>query len=277
MKHLNSIKFRNRSIIYLRNAFAAVLLLILIAGCSQEDKIIKIALSKGSGGEHYENYSKWIKSFDQEIEIIDMHQMSREEAFEKIKKCSGLVLTGGPDVDPNKYGRPGETGRCDIDYERDTLEFGLIDRAIEQKIPLLGICRGEQILNVAMGGSLVVDIPTDFDTTITHQCMKSDSCYHEVTLVEGSYLSKITGITKGRVNSNHHQAVEGLAVGFDISAYSDDGLIEAYEWSNHEKEPFMISVQWHPERLDKDNPLSHNIGKEFITAVKEFHKKEAAK
>ncbi len=236
-------------------------LLLLVASCSEP---LKIGISKGSGSEHYEQYSKWLKSVDPEIETIDLYNVEFQEAEVLIKECSGLLLSGGPDVHPAFYGKEHDTARCEIDFYRDTLEFMLIESAKEMELPILAICRGEQILNTAYGGTLIVDIPEDFGTDVAHRCEDKSNCFHEIELLPGSLLQKISGVKIGRVNSNHHQAVETLALDFIPTAMTSDGLIEAYEWKDTEGKPFLIAVQWHPERLEPENPLSKPIAEEFL-------------
>jgi len=245
-----------------------VLFCLILNSCKPD---IKVALSKGSGSEHYENYEKWLSEINSEIVYIDLYHIPFEEAIEILKECSGIVLTGGPDVHPERYGMAFDSARCEIDLKRDTLEFELIKLAHELKLPLLAICRGEQILNVAMGGSLIVDIPMDYDTIITHRCEDSQNCFHDVMLVENTLLSKLCGISIGEVNSNHHQGVSQLAYVFIASAYSQDGLIEAYEWKDKENNSFLIAVQWHPERMDWNSSLSYPIGRKFLDEVEKYY------
>ena len=135
-------------------------------------------------------------------------------------------------------------------------------------MPILGICRGEQILNVANGGSLFTDIPTDIGKTVSH---RNDSlAYHHVTLAEGSLLYKICGVKEGTANSAHHQCVDKIAGNFVVSANADDGVVEAYELKDLKSYPFMLGVQWHPERLDAKNPLSTPIDDYFIKMALAF-------
>lgn len=249
-----------------------VIFLILIFGCSSssEDNRFKIAISKGMPDEHYGNYGKWLKAADPSIEWVDMYHIPLDSALQLLEECSGLLISGGPDIYPGRYGQADDTVRCgSIDYRRDTLEFALIDKALEMDLPILGICRGEQILNVYFGGSLFVDIPTDYDTTIKHRCEEKDSCYHLVKIKQGSLLNDILNVTCGLVNSNHHQAVNRLADGLQILAKSEDGLTEAIGLSDPENRPFLLGVQWHPERMDLQNAISLTIAEEFIRHARE--------
>lgn len=250
------------------------LLLILIAflfisSCSTQ-KTYKIALSKGKGSESYESYSKWIKAINPSIETIDLYFLSKEEAIKVLEQCNGLLLTGGPDVEPSKYGKPADTARCEIDLKRDSLEFELIRLAEKMNLPTLGICRGMQILNVAFGGNLIVDIPEDWGTKVRHRCEHPESCFHDISVDPNTLLNEITGVFKEQVNTNHHQAVNVPAPAFVITARSNDGIAEALEWKEPNDKPFLIAVQWHPERLPLQSKMSFPIGSRFIQEVIKF-------
>jgi len=257
-----------------------LLLLILIStsifltSCDIFGKDVKIALSKGGEHKGYEKYEEWLNKIDDDVDCIDLYDLSLKDALEELEDCDGLLLTGGPDVHPERYGKGWDTLRCEIDKRRDTLEFMLIKKAMEKKIPILGICRGEQILNVALGGTLIVDIPQDYDTMVVHRCDNPDTCFHEVKVLDGSLLQKLTGTSIAKVNSNHHQAVAQIAKGLLVTARTKDGLIEAYEWEKPEANPFLMAVQWHPEKLELTNPMSKPIGKYFIEQAKQYKKRK---
>ncbi len=235
---------------------------------------IKIAISKAKGSEGYLKYVEWIKILAPNAECIDMYFISLDSAMMQFDECSGLIVSGGPDVFPGRYEKTSDTARCGtIDFRRDTLEIALIQEALKRKIPILGICRGEQILNVALGGSLIIDIPSDFDTSVAHQCDDWQYCFHDIRISKASLLEKICKTNSGYVNTNHHQAVDILADDLKVSAKSADGLIEAVEWKNPEGKSFLIGVQWHPERMDTTNVLSWNIGKRFILEAEKYSKR----
>lgn len=248
--------------------FRIFLLLILVVGffsCSDNNKV-KIALSKGIGSANYELYASWLNKIDGEVEIINLYDLSVEDALKELESCNGLVLTGGPDVHPRYYGKDFDTARCKIDLYRDSLEFALIKKAEQMKLPVLAICRGLQIINVAYGGSLIVDIPEDTESEIPHQIVDSD-VYHNVSVVEGTLLHSISESLFGVVNSNHHQAIDRIADVFVVNAVSPDGIIEGIEYKDKDK-PFFIGVQWHPERMETDNRLSEYIGIAFLNEVR---------
>jgi putative glutamine amidotransferase len=175
---------------------------------------------------------------------------------ESVHRAGGVLLTGGDDVAPEIYSAP-LTPRlrktiCPADPERDLTELLVIDEVFRQRKPLLAICRGQQILNVAFGGSLIVDIPTQHPGSLNHS--RSDlkgSVVHDIQLAEGSRIRKIIGRDAVGVNSTHHQAVDRLAKPFQASGVSPDGIIEAFELAPAEASllPFLMSVQFHPERL----------------------------
>jgi len=249
------------------------LCLLLFQACehqTEETFPLKIALSKGSPENSYANYYNWIKSYDSTIICKEMYDMPIDSALMLFKQCSGLLLTGGTDINPALYQDTGASRCTTIDDKLDQLELRLIDSAMAWNMPVLGVCRGHQMLNVAFGGSLIIDIPTDFDTTVAHRCADSKNCFHAVNLEAGSMLSEISGLMTGTVNSNHHQGIKNLSSQLKVVAYASDGLPEAVEWANPAGKPFLLGVQWHPERLGDENPLSRSVGKRFIEECREF-------
>lgn len=247
--------------------FAALLLFFCFAGCKAPDKDItlRIAISKGLPADSYGNYSAWLLEADSTINWADMYFRPLDSALALLEECHGLLLTGGTDVNPAYYGEAFDTVRCwPVDPKRDSLEFALIEKARQLGMPILGICRGEQILNVSQGGSLHVDLPEDLGTLVTHQCEDKYGCTHAVRLRKGSRLGEIAGFTEGVVNSNHHQGIEILSDSLVASAFTMDGLIEAVEWKNEQESLFILGVQWHPERMEFSNPLSGKLAESFL-------------
>lgn len=243
--------------------------LLIHAGAQDTDSIF-IALSKASGSASYQNYINFLKSADSTVAIVDMIRKQPAETSSALEKCSALLLTGGLDVYPGRYGKEDDTSRCEHDLHRDSVEFALIKKALKMKLPILAVCRGEQILNVAMGGSLIVDIPQDFDTIVKHRCGDDEPCFHEIQIIPGTLLYELGQVLYDTVNTYHHQAVNKLAKSFKITARSNDGIIEAYEWKNPKNKPFLLAVQFHPEKLDKKNPLSAPIAARFISEAKKY-------
>ena len=184
--------------------------------------------------------------------------VSREVIAECVSRCDGVLLTGGEDVEPRLYGNglPPRL-RCRVMVTpdggaRDLRELILVDEVFRQRKPLLAICRGHQMLNVALGGSLLADIPGQMPRAINHRCMdRRSEIVHEARLTRGSLLAKITGKQKLGVNSTHHQAIARVAAPFRVAAVSSDGIIEGLELKPSAARvlPFLLSVQFHPERL----------------------------
>ena len=159
----------------------------------------------------------------------------------------GIVLSGGGDIDPELYGERQGFPLYNVDRDRDVFEIELAKLAMENGIPILGICRGAQVLNVALGGTLFQDIRSQIPGALKH----TDDETHVINILEGSLLRSIIGREEVIANSSHHQAVKALGEGLSISARSEDGVIEAIE---HEFHPFALGLQPHPERFWRRYP-----------------------
>src|SRR5260370_11635428 len=184
--------------------------------------------------------------------------VARPVIAECLSRCDGVLLTGGEDVEPKIYAngllpRLRKTVKVTPDGgQRDLRELLLIAEVLRQRKPLLGICRGHQMVNVALGGTLVVDLPTQCAGVLDHRRMdKRSQVVHEVRLTESSLLAKITGRQILGVTSTHHQAVARIAQPLKVAALSTDGVVEAAELSGGAADwlPFFLTVQFHPERL----------------------------
>ncbi len=184
--------------------------------------------------------------------------------------CHGCVLTGGVDVNPALYGRGDAQGAAeDVDPRRDTFELGVIELALAEGIPILGICRGTQLFNVFQGGSLVLDLEEAGFTN--HRKTAAGDRRHGVRVARNSLLHTLTGVGEGDINSSHHQAVDRVGAGLRVSARASDGVIEALEWEEPEGKPFLLLVQWHPERMpDRENPLTRNVLHQFARDIERF-------
>lgn len=231
---------------------------------------MKIAISKSEGA-NVDNYISWLKAAHEDVEIVELGGLTPEDAVEALNGTDGLLLSGGADVDPAEYERESMRSLCTMDPARDAMELALIHASRELRMPVLGICRGMQILNVAYGGTLIADIPSQYPTSIEHRQdaeTKIDAT-HDVELQPGTILRHFIGVFEGTVNSAHHQCVDQLADVFTASAHSSDGIIEALEWGDASLggKPFLYAVQWHPERLPYDNPMSLPIAQHFLLEV----------
>jgi putative glutamine amidotransferase len=194
---------------------------------------------------------------------------------EVVEELDGLVLTGGRDIDPVQYGQtplepPVIHDVVDVDGERDSLELPLARVALERDMPVFGICRGIQVLNVAAGGDLVQDVKLlGLERGTHYQSRRSPpvpehEAGHSVRVAAGTVLSEIVGAGDVGVNSFHHQVVGHLAQGFVVSAIAADGVIEAIESPVHR---FVLGVQWHPERMVESDASQHAIFRALVLAA----------
>lgn len=164
-------------------------------------------------------------------------------------RLDGILFTGGGDVHPRRYGSHPHPLVSDVDEDRDRVELFLLDFAIKAGLPFLGICRGVQLINVGLGGSLYEDISDQRPGSLSHPLPEGRTRSfqaHTVSVEPGSRLSSILKMDTARVNSIHHQGIRNLAPSLQASAFAPDGLIEAVELPGH---PFGLGVQWHPEWL----------------------------
>ncbi len=179
----------------------------------------------------------------------------------------GVIYSGGPDVHPRYFGQEAIPECGIIVKERDELELSLLEILMERRIPILGICRGIQSINIAMGGDIYQDIKaqTDLSVKIAHyQKSKDATPTHKVSIVSGTLLSRILGEEEIWVNSFHHQSVHRVAQGLTVAAYSSDGLVEAVTKEDY---PFFLAVQWHPEEMFMTDKYAQAIFHEFVIAA----------
>jgi len=204
----------------------------------------------------FEYYLKWLESAGLEYLILDY----RKNNFDDIKECSSLLLTGGDDIFPEFY-NDWEDGKDHSQYkpERDGFEFKLFDFALNNSLPVLGVCRGLQLMNVRLNGSLISDIESIRGTNHKKISDEEDRV-HTVTVFDKSLLHEVINETNGNINSSHHQSIDRLGEGLMVSAKADDGIIEAIEWSDKSSKQFFMGIQWHPERMkEQTNPFTKNI------------------
>jgi len=194
-----------------------------------------------------------------------------EEDWPAILTCiDGLLLSGGEDIDPVYYGQEPEAWLGGVDEERDNAEQGLVALAVEYEVPILGICRGHQVLNVALGGTLYQDIAAHIPNALEHAYIPGHPMNHHshsVTIDPEAALATILGGTVFNVNSAHHQTVKELGSGLKAVAYASDGVIEALEMPDHS---FCLSVQWHPEAMVPTATEMWPLFKAFVDAAREL-------
>jgi putative glutamine amidotransferase len=219
----------------------------------------------------YPNYPAWIKGDNMDIEIIELSWEKQNQA--DIEKCRGLLLTGGIDIDPYFYPpqsavyphSPKQFNRI-----RDQFEIQLFSLAQERKMPVLGICRGLQLVNVALGGSLHADVETAGKQN--HRNMDGIDHMHTIQIKQNTLLQTIVKKKEGGVNSAHHQSINRLADSLEINCFSEDDIVEGIEWKNKTNVSPLLCVQWHPERLVNKSsaPFSNHIRDWFLTEAIKF-------
>lgn len=200
---------------------------------------------------------------------------SREVLAECVRRSDGVLLTGGDDVEPRLYAARLPAGvRRTVSVtpdggHRDFRELLLVDEIFRQRKPLLAICRGHQVLNVALGGGLIADIASQKPDALNHRRMdRRNEIVHEVRLTPGSLLAKITGEKNLGVNSTHHQSVGRVAGPLAVAARSEDGIVEGLELKPAAAHwlPWLLSAQFHPERLVDRYPAHLAIFRGFVRA-----------
>jgi putative glutamine amidotransferase len=190
-----------------------------------------------------------------------------EDAAEVLGRVDALLLTGGADLDPKYYGEKPHLKLGPTFEERDAFELALVREALRRDLPLLAICRGHQVLNVAMGGTLVQDIPSQLPGAGAHDpdVERWETC-HDVEILPGTRLREILGTERVAVNSFHHQSVKGLGGGLVLSARSPDGVVEGIEVPRGTRR-FVVGVQWHPESFWDHPPGFGSLFEALVRAV----------
>jgi len=223
---------------------------------------VKIGLTYTGSDEKHNNYLEWLQGDD--IELVRLTDNQHTAAI--VSELDALVLSGGVDMHPDYYHGEQTYNRMPKMFKRnrDEFELALLGKAIETSIPILGICRGMQLINVYQEGTMIQDLA---EKNKIHEGSNQDRV-HNVNLEKGTLLSEIAGVSSAPVNSAHHQSIKALGKGLLANCSSDDGVIEGIEWEDKHNKPFMLAVQWHPERMKKfdlhNTPLCKNIRDRFI-------------
>jgi len=230
---------------------------------------IKIGISKSET--NYANYPAWILGDDDAIAIVELSWEKQNEAA--LIDCDGLLLTGGIDIDPFYFDKnivtypnqPNTWNRL-----RDEFEISLFNKALKLSMPILGICRGLQLINVALGGNLITDI--EFAGKTNHRSKDGIDHVHQIKIDPNSLLAKISQLTNGQINSAHHQAIDALGGALKVNCNSEEGIVEGIEWINSENKSPLLAVQWHPERIENKevNPLSKKIRDWFLKEASHY-------
>ncbi|MFA6457335.1 MAG: gamma-glutamyl-gamma-aminobutyrate hydrolase family protein [Bacteroidota bacterium] len=218
----------------------------------------------------YDNYPVWIKGNDRTIEILKLTSKN----FDEIDKCSGIVLSGGIDIHPKLYGNKKlnyPNAPETFNEERDEFEIKVFHTSQKIGLPLLAICRGMQLVNACLGGTLLQDL--EESNKSNHRKQHAIDSIHGITIERNSFLFSICNTTTETINSAHHQGIDLLAPGLRVSAWSSDGVAEVLERIDAHNHPFFLGVQGHPERFGKIQPnniLINTIRLQFIEAAKNY-------
>lgn len=198
--------------------------------------------------------------------------LARDEAALRAvyDRLDGVLIPGGVDMDPGTFGEAHHPRLGNIDPDRDAVELALTRWAVDDRKPLLGLCRGSQVINVALGGDLYQDLASQVPEALKHDYFPTagfsrDYLAHPVELTSGSRLAAILGTGQARVNSMHHQGLRTVAPGLTVSAVAPDGLVEAVESSNGH---YMVGVQWHPESLVEQDRGMRRLFTSFVEAAR---------
>jgi putative glutamine amidotransferase len=189
----------------------------------------------------------------------------QDELLSCAARIDALLLSGGGDVRPSLFGEQPHWQLGEFDPERDDFELGMLRSMIDLRKPVLGICRGIQVINVALGGTLYQDLVSQQPQSLQHQQAAARRYpAHAVTVRQGSRLSDALGATRLQVNSLHHQAIKDVASGLQATARADDGVIEGVEASGH---PWLLGVQWHPEWMWEHDPAAVSLFRALVSAA----------
>jgi putative glutamine amidotransferase len=229
---------------------------------------LKIALTRTENPVKHQYYLDWLK----ENGHVEVSSLSHSDAnLLELNHCDALVLSGGRDIHPNFYGSNSLNylgAPENYDQGRDNFEIAAFQLAQDRDIPVLGICRGLQLINVICKGTLVQDLREDQQVP-TH--IGNPDKLHAVNIQPDSLLYDIIGQRQGKVNSAHHQAIDILGEGLRINCQADDGTIEGIEWQERSGKSFLLAIQWHPERMFKfqlgNADLSMKIRDRFIEEI----------
>lgn len=214
------------------------------------------------------NVVKAVERLGGEVFMIDYDKIKTYELIGMTVQLDGVIYAGGGDMDPRCYGQERIPECGEPNHKRDDIELNMFPLILTRQLPVLGICRGMQSINVALGGTLTQDIPVKYGTN--HRFSGSPEFFHhKLTVKEGNMLYETVGATEIMTNSYHHQAIDELAPGLIPTAYSEEGIIEAFE-APKESGHFIFAVQWHPETTQDEDEISLRIFELFMDAVHRY-------
>jgi putative glutamine amidotransferase len=214
-------------------------------------------------------YASYIKSVENAggLPVLIPHDLNEETLRAIYERVDGILLTGGGDVDPKEYGAAADIPLRSVNHARDLTELNVTRWAVEDDKPVLGICRGIQVMNVALGGTLYRDLATEKPSTVDHDLggkAPRNHAGHAVQIDAESKLATLLGTTAPPVNSMHHQAIRDLAPVLTPVATAPDGIVEGVEVKNAR---FIVGVQWHPEELAEYSEPMRKLFSGFVAQV----------
>jgi putative glutamine amidotransferase len=236
---------------------------------------MNIGLTYTGSEQKHNNYIRWLRHEDK-VDVITLSPETKENKG-SIEDCDALVLSGGIDIHPGYYNSDNIVypNKPQQFYEkRDAFEKNLFSVAQQRKMPVLGICRGMQLINCILGGTLQQDLAgknTVHKAIVDEKGTQFDKV-HGLHISKGTILHEISGTERAAANSAHHQGIAGIAGTLQVSAVSDDGIPEALEWKTNTGKAFLLCVQWHPERMQEflleQTPMSAGLRSRFLASLK---------
>ena len=222
------------------------------------------------------NYLRWLQQDESGVDIITLSVETKENKG-SIEDCDALVLSGGLDIHPGYYNSNNfvyPNMPLQFYEKRDAFEKAALAKALERKIPVLGVCRGLQLINCAMGGSLQQDLAAknSVHKAVANDAKEQFDKAHAIHITADTLLQEITGTRRAVVNSAHHQCVSTVAADLQVNCLSDDNVVEGLEWKDKNNKSFLLCIQWHPERMYQfqleQSALARGIRDRFISAIK---------
>jgi putative glutamine amidotransferase len=232
---------------------------------------MKIGLTFTGGTDKHSYYKRWLRQ-NEGVKVVRL--AAEDKNGHLLEQCDGLLLSGGVDIHPRFYNGSLQYDRSPKEGwqpERDEFEIALFNRAQQRQLPVLAICRGLQLVNVIAGGNLAQDLGKTLDKV--HESIDaSKDRRHTIQVEPHTLLHELVKEGSGEVNSAHHQAINVLGEALRVNARAEDGTIEGIEWADRTGKPFLLGVQWHPERMSRlelqHTPASQKIIERFIEEIK---------